>query len=304
MSLILLCHSWTKVLILFHLWHPAKRMTINRPSVEEVFSWVIFFFKSRHKSSIGFRSGLFAWHVIDFFMPFLNKSFYSFCSVTRWIIILKNDLSWVSMYISALIVEVMISIPFGPLNANPISGKSREIFLFSFGSHFYMLNLNSTRQKCQYDHRELYRFMNHVWISLSSNWPHGMIVSLEPFLSSFSLSITVGFYLAFLSLNPISLSRFLTVLSQTLPPVSTHLFFTCFVVHFLFSRHIALGPLSWRFGVFCGLPLWFSFNWIKDVRICKTHTHTHTRIAFATSYIEHETTAVRPLASDLKNHSS
>ena len=49
---------------------------------------------------------------------------------------------------------------------------------------------------------------------------------------------------------PISLSQFLTVLSQTLISVSSPLFFICFVVHIIFSRYIVLTLLSWYFDIF------------------------------------------------------
>ena len=62
-----------------------------------------------------------------------------------------------------------------------------------------------------------------------------------------------------MNVNPISSKRFLTVLSQTLISVSTHLSFIYFVVHFLFSRHIAMSFLSWRFDIFRVLPVFFSF---------------------------------------------
>ena len=44
-----------------------------------------------HKFSIGFRSGLFTGHVIDFICLSWKKSFNPICSITRYIIILKND---------------------------------------------------------------------------------------------------------------------------------------------------------------------------------------------------------------------
>ncbi len=59
----------------------------------------------------------------------------------------------------------------------------------------------------------------------------------------FCLGVNAGFRLAFLYVNLISFSRFLTVLSHTLTPVSTHLFFISFVVRFLFSWQIALSFL-------------------------------------------------------------
>ncbi|CAI9569882.1 unnamed protein product [Staurois parvus] len=49
--------------------------------------------------------------------------------------------------------------------------------------------------------------------------------------------------MAFLYVNSISFKQCLTVRSQTLSPVSAQLFLICFVVHFLFSRHIALSFL-------------------------------------------------------------
>jgi len=59
-----------------------------------------------------------------------------------------------------------------------------------------------------------------------------------------------GICLGFLCVNHILFSWFLTVLSQILTPVST-LFFSICLVHFLFSRHIALRFLFWQQ---CHLP--------------------------------------------------
>ena len=56
-----------------------------------------------------------------------------------------------------------------------------------------------------------------------------------------------------------SFSKFLTVLSKTLTPVSTYLFFICFVVIYLFQSYINLSFLSWYFNVYCGLPVCFLF---------------------------------------------
>lgn len=67
----------------------------------------------------------------------------------------------------------------------------------------------------------------------------------------FCFGVSAGFCLPCLNVNP----RFLTVLSQTLTRVSSYLFFNCFVVHFLFSSHIALSFLSWCFDVFLSLPV-------------------------------------------------
>ena len=55
-----------------------------------------------------------------------------------------------------------------------------------------------------------------------------------------------------------SFSWFLLVQSQTLTPVSIHLIFIYFVVHFLFSRYIALSFISWSFDVFLCLPICFN----------------------------------------------
>lgn len=62
------------------------------------------------------------------------------------------------------------------------------------------------------------------------------------------------------NLNPTSFSWFPTVLSPTLTPVFTHLYFTYFVVYFLFRRHIALYFISWNFWLFPWSTCMFSFD--------------------------------------------
>ena len=74
----------------------------------------------------------------------------------------------------------------------------------------------------------------------------------------FCLCVYVGFRLDFLYVNSISFNRFLIVLWQTLICVSTHLFFICFVVHSIFSRHYC-SYIFWRFDVFHGQPECFPF---------------------------------------------
>ena len=129
--------------------------------------------------------------------------------------------------------------------------------MFSLYRHLYMFHLNDAKQKFQHPHLYKNKFLIHYWIQLSSNWPHTMIVSLCPYLIPFSCwSVCAGSH--FPCVNLISMSRFLTILSKTLSPVSIHFFFFCFVVHFLFSRDIALSFfLSWRFYVFFGQPICF-----------------------------------------------
>ena len=73
----------------------------------------------------------------------------------------------------------------------------------------------------------------------------------------YSLYVNVDFHLVFLYVNLISFNQFLPVLSQTLSSVLTHLFFICFIVHFLFSRQIVWSFLSWCFDAFPDLPIGF-----------------------------------------------
>ena len=58
--------------------------------IDGAFSQTIFY-NFHHKFSLGLLSKLFTCHVIYFYVLFLKKSFNPFCSVTKCIIILKND---------------------------------------------------------------------------------------------------------------------------------------------------------------------------------------------------------------------
>lgn len=71
--------------------------------------------------------------------------------------------------------------------------------------------------------------------------------------------VSAVFHLAFLHVTSILFSWSLAVLSWTLTPVLTHLFFMCFVAHCLFSSNISLSFLSWYFDVFYHLPESFPF---------------------------------------------
>ena len=71
------------------------------------------------------------------------------------------------------------------------------------------------------------KFSGFKWILLSSNQPHTMTSSLEPttFFLFYVLLWGMVSDCSFLNLKPAWLSLFWTVLSQTLIPVSSHLFF-------------------------------------------------------------------------------
>ena len=101
---------------------------------------------------------------------------------------------------------------------------SRESYLFSSLNHLYMFLLNGTRQKFQNHHLGQWRFLIPHWISLSSNWPHAMIVSFSSNVTSFSaIWVLELVFSGFSVCNSTSFSRFHTILSQTLTPGLIHL---------------------------------------------------------------------------------
>ena len=67
------------------------------------------------------------------------------------------------------------------------------------------------------------------------------------------LWVSTGFHLAFLYKNPISFR-------QKLTPVSIRLIFLCFIVHFLFSRYIALNFLFFFSGLSKSTRMFSFFN--------------------------------------------
>ena len=114
-----------------------------------------------------------------------------------------------------------------------------------------MLHLNSTSQKFQHHYLRatqiLDRSLNITFIQLSTR--HDCF-SLARFTLIFFVCVFVlVFVCIFEYLNPISFSQFHTVLSQTLIPVSIHLFCCTFSIFW----DIALSFIFWRFDVFLGL---------------------------------------------------
>ena len=87
-----------------------------------------------------------------------------------------------------------------------------------------------------------------------------------------------------------------TVLSQKFTPVSTHSFFICFVVHFLFSMHIAFSFQLWYFYIFSWSTHMFPFfnyptsfisapnfkhSWLETINI---FCHSPLQIAFLNEF--------------------
>ena len=138
-----------------------------------------------------------------------------------------------------------------------ISWMTWEIYLLSSGNHLYMFHLNGTSKKIHQHHLDQCRFLIRLWISLSSNCQHAIIVSILPTLTSFYFVCVLMLVFVWLShVNHFSFSLFLTFMSQTLTPVSIHLF-CCALL--LFSRNIVLGFLSWHFHVFFSQRIYFRF---------------------------------------------
>ena len=134
--------------------------------------------------------------------------------------------------------------------------------LLFFSSYLYMVHLNSTWQKSRQYLFGQCTFLSHHWISLSSNCPHAMIVSLYPSWTSF-----IFFWLCVSSIFRVFffLCKFHFVQSisyrsiKLLIRVLAHLFFICFLVHFLLSRYIALSFLYFCFDFFHWLSVCFLF---------------------------------------------
>ena len=117
-----------------------------------------------------------------------------------------------------------------------------ETYLFSSGSHLcsgIMANADSW-------------FITNITFIQLSTWHESFYLA---HLIFFCLCVSAVFCLAYLHVNLIPFNWFLTILQQTLIPVSTHLSFI-FVVDFLFSRHIAFS--------FFILMFWF-LSWPRSM---------------------------------------
>ena len=222
-------------------WFQFSWMAVKWSSlVDWAFSWT-FFSKFPSKFSIEFRSELFVCYgIVFFYMLFLKKSSKSLCSVIIILIITKPILHrWYKKITQDFSVHVcidgwvMIDFSSCPLNnMKPYIIKKLYLYLFSSGSHFYVSF-------------ELYQ----IKVLASSSWPK-LIFNLSlniTFIqlstrhdcfswSSFnhiSYSLYVGFWLAFLCVNPILFNR-LTVLS----PISCFHQFAFLLLYILYFQGI------------------------------------------------------------------
>ena len=118
---------------------------------------------------------------------------------------------------------------FCPFNhLQPLIMNVMEKFTCFLLAAIFMFHLNCTAQKFQHHYLGKCIFLIHHWISLSSNCPHPTIVSLYFNLIFFGLCVSTGFCLAFLYMNPISFSQFLTVVINIYSCFNTFLHLICY----------------------------------------------------------------------------
>ena len=142
---------------------------------------------------------------------------------------------------------------------NLISWITLEIYLFPSG---HMFHLNGPRQK--FPHHFLDSSLNITFIQLSTY--HFCFYLAHLHFIFFCFCVSTDFSLAFLHINPISLSQFLRDLSQTLTPVLIHLF--CHKVYYFEFSILRLWYLSWSSCMFSFFNYSISFIFAPNFRHC------------------------------------
>lgn len=145
-----------------------------------------------------------------------------------------RNLSRISMETCALIVEGMSVISSDTLNVmQHFVVNDSGIDLFSSCSHFIYFILNCNKQALASPPWQLQNFDSTLNITFIQSFKHHLSFLFRPFSPHFILSVSLCWFSIGFSPFKSHLIQLFTILSQTLTPVLTKLFFIYFVLPIL-----------------------------------------------------------------------